>query len=169
MGWKAVTGGGKARLASAPLSSTPLQWVLGSDSGGSSVMQPLHPLSGSGKLGSHPTPEQPTPAEREQRQSPPTTIVRNPSCVSVYPERRQTTKDRIMAPISDDEWADLAAHELPKTSDPVVQKYLESRRALMAEEQKHRSGITLSHTARTIFQEPLSSPQWDPSVRTPTS
>lgn len=48
-----------------------------------------------------------------------------------------------MAPISDQEWADLVAHELPKTSDPVIQKYLESRRALMAEEQKHRSGIPL--------------------------
>lgn len=74
-----------------------------------------------------------------------------------------------MAPISDDEWADLAAHELPKTSDPVVQKYLESRRALMTEEQKHRSGITLSHTALTVFQEPLASRYWNPSIRTPTS
>ncbi|KAK4153215.1 adenosine deaminase CECR1-A [Chaetomidium leptoderma] len=44
-----------------------------------------------------------------------------------------------MAPITDDEWADLVAHELPKTSDPVIQNYLESRRALVAEEQKHRS------------------------------
>ncbi|KAK3903002.1 adenosine deaminase CECR1-A [Staphylotrichum tortipilum] len=44
-----------------------------------------------------------------------------------------------MAPITDDDWADLVAHELPKTDDPVVQKYLESRRALMAEEGKHRS------------------------------
>jgi len=47
-----------------------------------------------------------------------------------------------MAPISDEEWADLVAHELPKTSDPVIQHYLESRRALIAEEQKHRSGTT---------------------------
>jgi hypothetical protein len=48
-----------------------------------------------------------------------------------------------MAPITDEEWVDLVAHELPKTSDPVIQKYLESRRALIAEEQKHRSGIAL--------------------------
>jgi hypothetical protein len=46
-----------------------------------------------------------------------------------------------MAPITDEDWADLVTLELPKTSDPVVQKYLESRRALMAEEGKHRSGI----------------------------
>jgi hypothetical protein len=48
-----------------------------------------------------------------------------------------------MAPITDEEWADLVAHELPETSDPVIQKYLESRRALIAEEQKHRCGIAL--------------------------
>lgn len=46
-----------------------------------------------------------------------------------------------MAPISDQEWAELVAHEIPKTSDPVIQSYLKSRRALVAEEQKHRSGI----------------------------
>ncbi len=45
-----------------------------------------------------------------------------------------------MAPITDDDWADIATNELPKASDPVVQKYLASRHALMAEEQKHRSG-----------------------------
>jgi adenosine deaminase CECR1 len=49
-----------------------------------------------------------------------------------------------MAPITDDEWADLVAHELPKTSDSVIQNYLESRRALMAQEQKHRSGTMIS-------------------------
>lgn len=47
-----------------------------------------------------------------------------------------------MAPITDEEWADLVAHELPKTSDPVIRTYLESRRALIAQGQKHRSGIT---------------------------
>jgi hypothetical protein len=46
-----------------------------------------------------------------------------------------------MAPITDEEWADLVAHELPKPLDPVIQQYLESRRALVAQEQKHRSGI----------------------------
>ncbi len=45
-----------------------------------------------------------------------------------------------MAPISDEEWTDLVAHELPQQSDPVIKKYLESRDALMAQEQKHRSG-----------------------------
>ncbi|KAL2129359.1 hypothetical protein VTI74DRAFT_7896 [Chaetomium olivicolor] len=44
-----------------------------------------------------------------------------------------------MAPITDDEWADLVAQELPKSSDLVIRKYLESRSALMAEEQKQRS------------------------------
>jgi hypothetical protein len=53
-----------------------------------------------------------------------------------------------MAPISDEEWADLVAHELPKTSDPVIQNYLKSRRALMAEEQKQRSGIFFSLLSR---------------------
>jgi hypothetical protein len=47
-----------------------------------------------------------------------------------------------MAPISDEEWADLVAHELPKTSDPVIQNYLKSRRALMAEDLIQRSGIS---------------------------
>ncbi len=45
-----------------------------------------------------------------------------------------------MAPITDADWAEIAATELPKASDPVVQKYLASRHALMTEEQKHRSG-----------------------------
>jgi adenosine deaminase CECR1 len=48
-----------------------------------------------------------------------------------------------MAPITDDEWADLVAHELPKTTDPVMYSYLESRRALVAEEQKQRSGTAI--------------------------
>jgi adenosine deaminase CECR1 len=48
-----------------------------------------------------------------------------------------------MAPVTDEEWADLVAHEIPKTSDPVIQHYLESRRALIAEEQKHRSGTAI--------------------------
>jgi len=59
-------------------------------------------------------------------------------------ENRQVIWLIDMAPITDEEWADLVAHELPKTSDPVIQKYLESRQALMAEEQKHRSGIISS-------------------------
>ena len=50
-----------------------------------------------------------------------------------------------MAPITDDEWADLVAHELPNTTDSVIQSYLESRRALMAQEQKHRSGTTIPY------------------------
>ncbi len=45
-----------------------------------------------------------------------------------------------MAPITDDDWDEIAANEMPKASDPVVQKYLASRHALMTEEQKHRSG-----------------------------
>ncbi|KAK4122495.1 Metallo-dependent hydrolase [Parathielavia appendiculata] len=44
-----------------------------------------------------------------------------------------------MVAITDDEWADFVAHELPNVSDPVIQKYLESRRALIAEQQKRRS------------------------------
>ncbi len=55
-----------------------------------------------------------------------------------------TSRHAAMAPITDEDWADLVAHELPKTSDPVVQKYLESRRALVAEEGKHRSGTIAS-------------------------
>lgn len=49
-----------------------------------------------------------------------------------------------MAPITDEEWADLVADELPRESDPVMQKYRESRRALMAEEHKQRSGTILT-------------------------
>jgi hypothetical protein len=55
-----------------------------------------------------------------------------------------------MAPITDEEWADLVAHELPKPSDPVIQQYLESRRALVAQEQKHRSGIPFFFHSTTL-------------------
>ncbi len=51
-----------------------------------------------------------------------------------------------MAPISDEDWAELSELELPKPLDPVIQKYLESRRALMAEEEKHRSGNPVTTT-----------------------
>lgn len=55
-----------------------------------------------------------------------------------------------MAPVTDDEWADLVARELPHTTDSVIQNYLESRRALMAQEQKHRSGTTISYFLYSI-------------------
>ncbi|KAL2141786.1 hypothetical protein VTI28DRAFT_1923 [Corynascus sepedonium] len=58
-----------------------------------------------------------------------------------------------MAPISDEEWADLVAHELPKTSDPVIQHYLESRRALIAEEQKHRSDFSFRQALSPIAKK----------------
>lgn len=44
-----------------------------------------------------------------------------------------------MARISDEEWADIIAEELPKRAEPVIQKYLQSRDALRNEELKHRS------------------------------
>jgi len=43
-------------------------------------------------------------------------------------------------PINDEEWADLVAHEIPPNDDAVIEKYLSSRAALIAEEKKHRSG-----------------------------
>ncbi|KAK4104220.1 Metallo-dependent hydrolase [Parathielavia hyrcaniae] len=58
-----------------------------------------------------------------------------------------------MAPITDDEWADLVTHELPKASDPVIQRYLESRRALMAEEQKHRSDFSFRQALSPIAKK----------------
>ncbi|KAK3986323.1 adenosine deaminase CECR1-A [Cladorrhinum sp. PSN332] len=42
-------------------------------------------------------------------------------------------------PISDEEWQDLLAHEIPSPDDPVIQKYLSSKEALTAEEKKHRA------------------------------
>jgi len=140
---------GRNGLANAPHhQATRLQWVLGPDSGGSSALQPLHPLSDTpGAAGSGHTRQRTTNfyRPRDRRQSPddhhPESI--SQLKLSSSTEKQPRKKNRTMAPLSDDEWADLAAHELPKTSDPVVQKYLESRRALMAEEQKHRSGIAI--------------------------
>jgi adenosine deaminase CECR1 len=62
-----------------------------------------------------------------------------------------------MAPITDDEWADLVAHELPNTADSVIQSYLESRRALMDQEQKHRSGTVISYVLYCITTYPSGS------------
>jgi adenosine deaminase CECR1 len=56
-----------------------------------------------------------------------------------------------MAPLTDEEWADVVSHELPKMSDPVIQKFLQSRNALIAEEQKHCSG-----SSSLILLDPLS-------------
>ncbi|KAH6631139.1 hypothetical protein B0J18DRAFT_463933 [Chaetomium sp. MPI-SDFR-AT-0129] len=55
-----------------------------------------------------------------------------------------------MAPITDEEWADLVAHELPKTSDPVIRSYLESRRALIAQGQRHRSDFSFRQALSPI-------------------
>lgn len=41
--------------------------------------------------------------------------------------------------ITDEEWAEIEAHELPTQNDPVMQKYHAARDALIAEEQKQRS------------------------------
>lgn len=41
--------------------------------------------------------------------------------------------------ITDEEWADILAHELPTQNDPILQKYHAARAALIAEEQKQRS------------------------------
>lgn len=49
-----------------------------------------------------------------------------------------------MAPLTDAEWAEIAAHELPRTTDDVMQHFVTGRRALMAEEQKQRSGTSPS-------------------------
>ncbi|KAJ4306108.1 hypothetical protein N0V88_000904 [Collariella sp. IMI 366227] len=58
-----------------------------------------------------------------------------------------------MARITDDEWADLVAHELPKPSDIVIQKYIESRSALIAEEQKQRSDHTFRQALSPIARK----------------
>jgi hypothetical protein len=41
--------------------------------------------------------------------------------------------------LSDEEWSELS-QDLPAYDDPVVTKYIKGREALMAEEQKRRSG-----------------------------
>lgn len=50
--------------------------------------------------------------------------------------------------ITDSEWADILAHELPSQNDPILQKYHAARTALVAEEQKQRSDA--------IFRQSLS-------------
>lgn len=69
-------------------------------------------------------------------------------------ETRRTAKalySATMPPISDEEWADLVAHELPHKDDAVIGKYLESRHALIAEEKKHRSGTVIPLLWRTLL------------------
>ncbi|KAL2190711.1 Metallo-dependent hydrolase [Thermothelomyces heterothallicus CBS 203.75] len=58
-----------------------------------------------------------------------------------------------MEHFTDEEWADLVAHELPKTSDPVIQHYLENRRALIAQEQKDRSDSSFRRGLSPIARE----------------
>ncbi|KAK3309140.1 uncharacterized protein B0T15DRAFT_526304 [Chaetomium strumarium] len=58
-----------------------------------------------------------------------------------------------MAPLTDEEWADVVSHELPKTSDPVIQKFLQSRNALIAEEQKHRSDYSFRQALSPISKK----------------
>jgi hypothetical protein len=72
-----------------------------------------------------------------------------------------------MAPISDEEWADLIAHELPKTSDPVIQNYLKSRRALMAEDLKQRSGISFLSLSTITIHFSVRSARREPRPLTP--
>lgn len=49
-----------------------------------------------------------------------------------------------MAWMEDDEWADLAS-EIPAFEEPFIQKFVSGRQALIAEEKKQRSGMTLFH------------------------
>ncbi|KAK4241647.1 adenosine deaminase CECR1-A [Achaetomium macrosporum] len=58
-----------------------------------------------------------------------------------------------MALLTDEEWADFVAHELPKTSDPVIQKFLQSRNALIAEERKHRSDYSFRQALSPISKK----------------
>lgn len=76
-----------------------------------------------------------------------------PSVLFKHDKRTTDTKlnpeTYAMAPITDQEWTDLVEHELPQHSDPVIQRYLESRGALMAQNQKRHSGNT-----STFFTSP---------------
>ncbi|KAK4191174.1 adenosine deaminase CECR1-A [Podospora australis] len=60
-----------------------------------------------------------------------------------------------MAKITNEEWAEIVAEELPQRDEPVIQKYLQSRNALMAEELKHRSA-TDDGRADYTFRQALS-------------
>lgn len=44
-----------------------------------------------------------------------------------------------MPPFTDEEWQDIS-QEVPRLEDAFVQKYLQGREALVAEEKKQRSG-----------------------------
>ncbi|KAK4225037.1 adenosine deaminase CECR1-A [Podospora fimiseda] len=44
-----------------------------------------------------------------------------------------------MPPLADEDYADLLTHEIPSFDDPVIQKYLSSKQALILEEKKHFS------------------------------
>ena len=59
-------------------------------------------------------------------------------------------------PLGEEEWARVSA-ELPKQSDAVVQAFLRGRAKLIAEEQKHRSGIAQVHGPSLL---PSRHPEW---------
>ncbi|KAK0719588.1 adenosine deaminase-related growth factor [Lasiosphaeris hirsuta] len=58
-----------------------------------------------------------------------------------------------MPPISDQDWDEMVAQEIPKPSDPVIQQYLQSRQALMDEEHKQRSDYSFRQSLSPIAKE----------------
>lgn len=54
------------------------------------------------------------------------------------PSEHKNIQSKTMPPLSDEEWAEMAG-EIPQPSDPFIQKYLEGREGLVAQEQKQRS------------------------------
>jgi adenosine deaminase CECR1 len=47
-----------------------------------------------------------------------------------------------MSPITDEEWEEIYAQEVPAKDSAVIKSYLQGREALIAEEKKQRSGTS---------------------------
>ena len=57
-----------------------------------------------------------------------------------------------MPAFTEEEWADIS-EEIPKVEDPFIQKYLDGRAALIAEEKKQRTGKCPSVWVTCLWKE----------------
>ena len=79
-----------------------------------------------------------------------------PGCLFIMAEQQEAAPtfrlaDHLekMPAFSEEEWAEIS-EEIPKVEDPFLQKYLDGRAALIAEEKKQRTGECLSACVRCL-------------------
>ena len=78
-----------------------------------------------------------------------------PGCLFIMAEQEAAPTFRLadhlekMPAFSEEEWAEIS-EEIPKVEDPFLQKYLDGRAALIAEEKKQRTGECPSACVRCL-------------------